>query len=87
LVLEDEYVVLSTEIRTLYDNIMILENDGINTSHFTGLAPKNYNFIVGKLTLEFANIFCMFNIGILGASLIRLWDLCQTEQAAYIDSH
>jgi hypothetical protein len=45
-----------------------------------GLAPKDYNFTVGKLTLEFADIFCMFNLGMLGASLIRLWALYQATR-------
>jgi hypothetical protein len=45
------------------------------------LAPKDYNFTVGKLTLEFADIFCMFNLGMLGASLIRLWALYQAKEA------
>jgi hypothetical protein len=44
------------------------------------LAPKDYNFTVGKLTLEFADIFCMFNLGMLGASLIRLWALYQAKE-------
>jgi hypothetical protein len=57
---------------------MALENDGSNTSHFTGLAPEDYNFTVGKLTLEFAD---MFNLGMLGASLIRLWALYQAKVA------
>jgi hypothetical protein len=60
---------------------MALENDGRNTSHFTGLAPKDYNFIEGKLTLEFADIFFMSNLGILGASLIRIWALYQAKEA------
>jgi hypothetical protein len=81
LVPEDEYVLLPTEMRTLYVNIMTLENDGSNTSHFMGLAPKDYNFTAGKLTLEFAHIFCMFNLVMLGASLIRLWDLYQAKES------
>jgi hypothetical protein len=81
LVPEDEYVLIPTEMRTLHDNIMALKNDGSNTSHFMGLAPKDYNFTAGNLTLEFADIFCIFNLGMLGASLIRLWDLCQAKDA------
>jgi hypothetical protein len=69
-------------MRTLHDNIMALEKDSSNTTHFTGLALKDYNFTAGKLTLEFADIFSMFNLGMLGASLIRLWALCQTKEAA-----
>jgi hypothetical protein len=46
-----------------------------------GLAPKDYNFTAGKLTLHFADIFCMFNLGMLGASLIRLWALYQAKEA------
>jgi hypothetical protein len=80
LVPEDEYVLLPTKMRTLHNNIMVLENDGSNTSHFMGLAPKDYNFTAGKLTLEFADIFCMFNLGMLGASLIRLWALYQAKE-------
>jgi hypothetical protein len=41
LVPEDEYVLLPTEIRILHDNIMALENDGNNISHFMWLAPKD----------------------------------------------
>jgi hypothetical protein len=70
-------------MRTLHDNIMALENDGSNTSHFTGLAPKDYNFTAGKLTLEFADIFYMFNLGMLGASLIRLWALYQAKEVTW----
>jgi hypothetical protein len=62
LVPEDEYMLLPTKMRTLHDNIMALENDGSNTSHFTWLAPKDYNFTAGKLTLEFPDILCMFNL-------------------------
>jgi hypothetical protein len=77
LVLEDEYVLLPTEMRTLHDNIMTLENDDRNTANFMGLAPNDYNFTAGKLT----DIFCMFNLGMLGASLIRLWALYQAKEA------
>jgi hypothetical protein len=51
LVPEDEYVILPTKMKTLHDNIMALENDGSNTSHFMGLGPKDYNLTTGKLTL------------------------------------
>jgi hypothetical protein len=37
-------------MRTLHDNIMALEDDGNNTSHFTGWALKDYNFTACKLT-------------------------------------
>jgi hypothetical protein len=67
-------------MRTLHDNIMALEIDGNNTSHFTGLASKDYNFTSDKLTLEFVDILCMFNLGMLGASLIRLWALYQAKE-------
>jgi hypothetical protein len=80
LVPEDEYVLLP-KMRTLHDNIMALENDGSNTSHFMGLAPKDYNFTAGMLTLEFVDIFYMVNLGMLGASLIRLWALYQAKEA------
>jgi hypothetical protein len=79
LVPKDGYVIIPTEMRTLHDNIMALENNGSNTSHFTG--PKDYNFTAGKLTLEFTDIFCMFNLGMLGASLISLWALYQAKEA------
>jgi hypothetical protein len=83
LVTEDEYVVLPTEMRTLHDNIIALENDGRNTLHFMGLAPMDYNFTSGKLTLECVDIFCMFNLGMLGVSLIRLWALYQAKVATW----
>jgi hypothetical protein len=56
---------------------MALVNDGSNTSNFMGLAPNDYNFTAGKLT----DIFCMFNLCMLGASLIRLWALYQAKEA------
>ena len=69
-------------MKVFHDNIMKLETDGSSTSHFTGKVPKDYNFFTeDKFTLEFADIFCMFNLGRLGASLVRLWALYQAKEA------
>ena len=79
---DDEYFLLSGEMKLLHDYIMKLETDGSNTSHFTGKMPNDYNFFIeDKLTLEFTDIFCMFNLGRLGASLVRLWELYQAKEA------
>lgn len=85
LVPDDEYALLSSGMKVLRDNIMKLETDGSNTSHFTVKVPNDYNFFAEdfacKFTLEFADIFCMFNLGMLGASLVRLWALYQAKEA------
>ena len=85
LVSKDEYALLSVQMRSLHDKIMKLEKDGSKSSHFMGKVPKDYNFftedIACKFTLEFSYIFCMFNLGMLGASLVRLWALYQAKEA------
>jgi len=82
LVPDDEYLLLSGDMKVLHDYIMKLETDGSNTSHFTGKVPNDYNFFIeDKFTLDFADIFCLFNLGRLGASLVRLWALYQAKEA------
>ena len=44
--------------------------------------PNDYNFFIeDKFTLEFADIFYVFNLGQLGSSLVRLWALYQAKEA------
>ena len=72
-------------MKALHDNIMKLESNGSNASHFTMKVPQEYNFFTEDLecrfTLEFSDIFCMFNLRFLGASLVRLWALYQAKEA------
>jgi hypothetical protein len=72
-------------MKILHDDIISLETtDGSNARQYTAKVPGDYHFFtedsVGTFTMEFKDIFSMYNLGLLSASLIRLWALFQAKE-------
>jgi hypothetical protein len=72
-------------MKVLHDDIISLETtDGSNATQYTAKVPGDYHFFTedsaGTFTLEFKDIFSMYNLGLLSALLIRLWALFQAKE-------
>ena len=81
---EDVYDLLSSKMKILHDAIGSLESAEGNDTRYTAKVPEDYHFFTedsaGTLTLEFKDIFHMFNLGVLSASLVRLWAVFQAKE-------
>jgi hypothetical protein len=85
LVPQKVYDLLPSEMKVLHDDIISMETtDGSNATQYTAKVPGDYHFFAedsaGTFTLEFKDIFSMYNLGLLSASLIRLWALFQAKE-------
>jgi hypothetical protein len=85
LVPQKVYDLLPSKMKVLHDDIISVETtDGSNATQYTAKVPGDYHFFAedstGTFTLEFKDIFSMYNLGLLSASLIRLWVLFQAKE-------
>jgi hypothetical protein len=79
------YDLLPSEIKVMHDDIISLDTtDGSSATQYTAKVVGDYHFFIedsaGMFTLEFKDIFSMYNLGLLSASLIRLWALLQAKE-------
>lgn len=81
-----EFDILPNEMKILHENIRQVElaPDENNVSYYTVKVPEGFHFVdqypADKFYLEFAEIFAMFNLYRLEASLVRLWALYQARE-------
>ena len=78
------YDLLTPELKILHDGINGLEKDGGTAIAYTTKVPDDYYFFTedsaGTFNLLFTDIFHMFNLGLLGASLVRIWAMFQAKE-------
>jgi hypothetical protein len=71
----DEYEVLPFDMKLLHDKFISL----------------GYNFVtegsVGEFTLRFMEIFRMYNLSLIGPSLVRLWALYLAKENRWLNNH
>jgi hypothetical protein len=72
-------------MKVWHDDIRSLEtSDSGNATQYTAKVPGDYHFFIEDFawtfTLDFKDIFSMYNLGFLHASLIRFWALFQAKE-------
>ena len=89
----DEYEVLPFDMKLLHDKVVSLGSYESNapSPHFTAKVPVGYNFVtegsVGELTLQFVEIFRLFNLSLISPSLVRLWVLYLAQENRRLNNH